>query len=113
MIAYLRGTVLEKQPNQVIVDAGGVGYDVVIPVSTFSSLPEVGAEVTVSAPLTMARPVPVMSEISSPARLRVFILTAPVEVAEATVRLVTARVVKSRVVVELSMLFQELVQPEP
>lgn len=45
MIAYLRGTVLEKQPNQVIVEAGGVGYDVVIPVSTFSSLPEAGAEV--------------------------------------------------------------------
>jgi Holliday junction DNA helicase RuvA len=45
VIAYLRGTVLEKQPNQVIVDAGGVGYDVTIPVSTYTSLPEAGAEV--------------------------------------------------------------------
>jgi holliday junction DNA helicase RuvA len=45
MIAYLRGTLLEKHPNQVIVDAGGVGYDVLIPVSTFSALPESGSEV--------------------------------------------------------------------
>ncbi len=45
MIAYLRGAILEKHPNQVIVDAGGVGYDVMVPVSTFSSLPDKGAEV--------------------------------------------------------------------
>ena len=45
MIGYLRGTILEKHPNQVIVDAGGVGYDVTIPVSTFSALPAAGAEV--------------------------------------------------------------------
>ncbi len=45
MIALLRGTLVEKHPNQAIVDAGGVGYDVQIPVSTFSGLPELGAEV--------------------------------------------------------------------
>ena len=45
MIAFLRGTLLEKHPNQVIVDTNGVGYDVLIPVSTFSALPEAGAEV--------------------------------------------------------------------
>ena len=45
MIALLRGAILDKQPNQVIVEAGGVGYDVMIPVSTFSGLPDVGAEV--------------------------------------------------------------------
>src|SRR2546430_17349626 len=45
MIAFLRGTLLEKHPNQVIVDTGGVGYDVQIPVSTFSALPEAGSEV--------------------------------------------------------------------
>lgn len=45
MIAFLRGTLLEKHPNQIIVEAGGVGYDVQIPVSTFSSLPESGSEV--------------------------------------------------------------------
>ena len=45
MIAFLRGKLLEKHPNQVIVDTAGVGYDVVIPISTFSSLPDTGAEV--------------------------------------------------------------------
>lgn len=45
MIALLRGTLAEKSPNQAIVDIGGVGYDVTIPVSTFSSLPNAGAEV--------------------------------------------------------------------
>lgn len=45
MFAHLRGTLLEKHPNQVIVDVGGVGYDVTIAVSTYSKLPDAGAEV--------------------------------------------------------------------
>jgi Holliday junction DNA helicase RuvA len=45
MIASLRGVVLEKHPNQVIVEAGGVGYDVAIPISTYTALPDKGAEV--------------------------------------------------------------------
>ena len=45
MIALLRGVLLEKHPNQAIVEAGGVGYDVMIPVSTFTHLPDAGAEV--------------------------------------------------------------------
>ena len=45
MIALLRGVLLEKHPNQAIVEAGGVGYDVTIPVSTFTRLPETGAEI--------------------------------------------------------------------
>jgi len=43
MIALLRGTLVEKHPNQAILDVGGVGYDVTIPVSTFSGLPDAGA----------------------------------------------------------------------
>ena len=31
MIAHLSGTLLSKEPNQVVVDVGGVGYDVTIP----------------------------------------------------------------------------------
>ena len=46
MIASLRGTVLEKRPNQVIVDVQGVGYDVTIPVSTYSKLPDQGTPVS-------------------------------------------------------------------
>jgi len=45
MIAQLRGVLIEKHPNQAVVEAGGVGYDVSIPVSTFTHLPDTGAEV--------------------------------------------------------------------
>ena len=45
MIAHLRGKLLAKHPNQVIVDVSGVGYDVTITVPTFSDLPALGAEV--------------------------------------------------------------------
>ncbi len=45
MIAHVRGIVLEKHPNQVIVDVQGVGYDLTIPVSTFTALPDAGQEV--------------------------------------------------------------------
>jgi Holliday junction DNA helicase RuvA len=45
MIAYLRGRLLAKHPNQVIVETGGVGYDVTISVPTFSAMPGVGSEV--------------------------------------------------------------------
>ncbi|MCX6586737.1 MAG: Holliday junction branch migration protein RuvA [Acidobacteria bacterium] len=45
MIAHLRGILLEKHPHQAIVDCHGVGYDVAIPVSTYTRLPDAGAEV--------------------------------------------------------------------
>ena len=44
MIALLRGTLVEKHPNQAILEVGGVGYDVTIPISTFSQLPDTGVE---------------------------------------------------------------------
>src|ERR1700760_4802008 len=45
MIAHLRERLLSKQPQQAIVDAAGVGYDVASSVSTYTSLPAEGAEV--------------------------------------------------------------------
>ena len=47
MIASLRGALLEKRPNQIVIDVHGVGYDVAIPISTYSALPDTGAEVSV------------------------------------------------------------------
>lgn len=44
MIAHLRGIVLAKSPNQVVLECAGVGYDVAISVATFSALPDQGAE---------------------------------------------------------------------
>jgi holliday junction DNA helicase RuvA len=46
MIAFLRGRVLEKHPNRVIVDVAGVGYDVAVPLSTFYTAGEAGADIT-------------------------------------------------------------------
>lgn len=46
MIAFLRGRVLEKHPNRLIVDVGGVGYDVAVPLSTFYGAGEPGADIT-------------------------------------------------------------------
>ena len=46
MIAQLRGRILEKRPNRVIVDVVGVGYEVFVPLSTFYGLGDRGAEVT-------------------------------------------------------------------
>ena len=45
MIAYLSGTLLSKQATSAIVDVGGVGYDVAIPLSTFYELGELGEPV--------------------------------------------------------------------
>jgi Holliday junction DNA helicase RuvA len=45
VIAHLRGRILEKQPNRIVVDVGGVGYDVLVPLSTFYGLGEAGTEI--------------------------------------------------------------------
>jgi Holliday junction DNA helicase RuvA len=44
VIAFLRGRILEKHPNRVVVDVAGVGYDVAVPLSTFYGLAEAGGE---------------------------------------------------------------------
>jgi Holliday junction DNA helicase RuvA len=45
MIAHLSGTLLSKQATSVILDVGGVGYEVTIPISTFYELDEPGSKV--------------------------------------------------------------------
>jgi Holliday junction DNA helicase RuvA len=46
VIAHLRGRVLRKSPQEVVLDVGGVGYRVAIPVSTFYRLGEEGDELS-------------------------------------------------------------------
>ncbi len=46
MIAFLRGRLLEKHPNRLVVDVQGVGYAVHVPLSTFYRTPEVGDEMS-------------------------------------------------------------------
>lgn len=46
MIAHLRGTLIEKHADRVVIDTGGVGYDVSIPVETHGSVGEPGEQVS-------------------------------------------------------------------
>ena len=46
MIGRLAGTLLEKNPPQILLDVQGVGYEVDVPMSTFYNLPDMGARVT-------------------------------------------------------------------
>ena len=46
MIGHLRGVLIDKRPNQILLDVGGVGYQVHIPLSTFYALGELHSEVT-------------------------------------------------------------------
>ena len=45
MIGRLSGTLLEKNPPQILLDVQGVGYEVDVPMSTFCNLPELNAKV--------------------------------------------------------------------
>jgi Holliday junction DNA helicase RuvA len=46
VIAHLRGRILEKHPNRLVVDVAGVGYHVFVPLSTFYGLGTPGSEIT-------------------------------------------------------------------
>ncbi|MDR1144726.1 MAG: Holliday junction branch migration protein RuvA [Verrucomicrobiales bacterium] len=53
MIAVLRGKLLESMPTRVVLDVNGVGYEVLIPLSTFEKLPLPPAEVTLRTVLVV------------------------------------------------------------
>ena len=44
MIAYIRGMLVEKEPTRAVIEAGGVGYELLIPLSTYEKLPRTGSE---------------------------------------------------------------------
>lgn len=46
MIAYLSGTLVDKNPETVLVDVNGIGYRVYVPTSTYEQLPSAGEDVT-------------------------------------------------------------------
>jgi Holliday junction DNA helicase RuvA len=47
VIAHLRGKLIEKDASRVVVDVNGVGYEVFVPLTTFSALPDRGSEVSI------------------------------------------------------------------
>ncbi len=53
MIGRLHGTLLEKHPPRLLIDVGGLGYEVEAPMSTFYRLPEIGASVTLHTHLAV------------------------------------------------------------
>ena len=44
MIAFVRGVLVEKEPTRVVIEAGGIGYEILVPLSTYEKLPRTGSE---------------------------------------------------------------------
>ena len=72
MIAHLRGKLLTKHPNQVVIDTGGVGYEVTISVPTFSELPANGSEVALHIYTHVREDVIALYGFSRPAEKQLF-----------------------------------------
>jgi Holliday junction DNA helicase RuvA len=72
MIARLRGKLVEKEPARVVVDVNGVGYEVSIPLTTFTVMPESGAEVSVDIYTHVREDVIALYGFSSRQERRVF-----------------------------------------
>jgi Holliday junction DNA helicase RuvA len=72
MIALLRGTLVDKNPSRLIVDAGGVGYDVQVPLSTFYELGEPGAPVTLRIHTHVREDVIALYGFATPLELTLF-----------------------------------------
>ncbi|MCC6533268.1 MAG: Holliday junction branch migration protein RuvA [Burkholderiales bacterium] len=53
MIGRLNGVLLEKNPPQILVDVGGLAYEVDVPMSTFYNLPQTGTPVTLHTHLVV------------------------------------------------------------
>jgi Holliday junction DNA helicase RuvA len=72
MIGRLAGTLLEKNPPQILVEAGGVGYEVEVPMSTFYNLPASGERVTLLTHLVVREDAHLLYGFSSEAERRAF-----------------------------------------
>ncbi len=72
MIGRLAGTLLEKNPPQIVVEAGGVGYEVEVPMSTFYNLPASGERVTLLTHLIVREDAHLLYGFGSEAERRAF-----------------------------------------
>lgn len=72
MITRLRGTLVEKNIDQVVVECGGVGYALLVSLHTLTELPEVGAEVTLRTHLHVREDAHVLFGFAAEAEKRAF-----------------------------------------
>ncbi len=78
MIAHLRGTLVEKGLERVVVDVGGVGYLVAVSMQTLAELPAVGSEVTLKTYLQVREDAHLLFGFASEAERRAFELCVSV-----------------------------------
>jgi Holliday junction DNA helicase RuvA len=74
MISFLRGTVIEVLPMRLIIEAGGVGYDVHIPLSTYDKLPAPGTEAKVLTHFQVREDAHVLYGFATPEERDLFLL---------------------------------------
>ena len=72
MIGRISGTLLEKNPPQVLVDAHGVGYEIDVPMSTFYNLPEMGGKVMLFTHLVVREDAQLLFGFATDAERKVF-----------------------------------------
>lgn len=72
MIGFLRGKLAAKQPPQLLIDVGGVGYEVEAPMSTFYELPAVGADVNLFTHLVVREDAHILFAFGSERERRLF-----------------------------------------
>jgi Holliday junction DNA helicase RuvA len=72
MIGRLAGMLLEKNPPQIIVDAGGIGYEIEVPMSTFYNLPATGEHVVLLTHLVVREDAHLLYGFASDAERRAF-----------------------------------------
>ncbi|MGB5079800.1 MAG: Holliday junction branch migration protein RuvA [Burkholderiales bacterium] len=72
MIGRLTGTLLEKNPPQIVVDAGGVGYELEVPMSTFYNLPASGERVVLLTHLVVREDAHLLYGFGTEAERRAF-----------------------------------------
>ena len=72
MIVYVRGILTEKDPTRVVIEAAGVGYELLIPLSTYERLPREGAEVKLLAYHSVREDDEILFGFSSPQERELF-----------------------------------------
>lgn len=72
MIGRIQGVLLEKNPPQILIDCGGVGYDVEVPMSTFYNLPQNGERVTLLTHMVVREDAHLLFGFSSEAERKTF-----------------------------------------